>query len=91
MLDENKSISYYSIMKKDYSKISSKISLKIKLERGKKGFSQEELALRANISKNTIWKIETGRVSPSINTLVKIAEALEIDFDTLIDVSKVNI
>ncbi|MBQ6515713.1 helix-turn-helix transcriptional regulator [bacterium] len=71
--------------------ISNKISQKVKLERNKKNLSQQELALRAGVDKNTIWKIETGQVSPTINTLEKIAKALEIDFATLLDVSKVEL
>ena len=78
-------------MKDDYSKLSQKICKKIKLERIKKGFSQEELALEANMNRNSIWKIETGRVSPSIESLEKIACALGIDFATLTDVSKVEL
>ena len=78
-------------MQKDNSKINSKICLKIKFERIKKGFSQEELAFRAGINKNTIWKIETGRISPTIITLEKIAKALEIEFNILTDISKVDL
>ena len=78
-------------MKDDNSKISDKIFKKIKLERIKRNLSQDELASRAKINKNTIWKIETGQVSPTIQTLEKIAAALEIDFATLIDVSKVDL
>ena len=71
--------------------ISEKICKKIKLERNKKDLSQQELALRAGLYKNTIWKVETGQVSPTIATLEKIALALEIDFATLTDVSKVEL
>lgn len=71
--------------------INDKISKKIKLERTKKGLSQEKLALEAGLSRNAIWKIETNRVSPTLDTLEKIAKALEIDFMTLIDVSKVDL
>ncbi len=71
--------------------INDKICKKVKLERTKKGLSQEELAFRAGVNKNTIWKIETGQVSPTIQTLEKIAQALELDFATLIDVSKVDL
>ncbi len=71
--------------------INEKICLKIKFERQKKGFSQEGLALEAGLSRNAIWKIESGRVSPTIVTLEKIAAALEIDFATLTDVSKVEL
>ena len=85
------SISYYNIVNEDYSMISKKISLKVKFERLKKDLSQEELALNAGLSRNAIWKIETGRVSPTIETLEKIANALEIDFNTLTDVSKVEL
>ena len=75
----------------DYGMISQKISKKIKLERNKRDFSQQELALRAGVDKNTIWKIETGQVSPTIITLEKIAKALDIDFATLTDVTKVDL
>ena len=78
-------------MKDDHNKISDKIFKKIKLERIKRNLSQDELASRAKINKNTIWKIETGQVSPTIQTLEKIAAALEMDFATLIDVSKVDL
>lgn len=71
--------------------INEKICKKIKLERTKKGLSQEELAFRAGLNKNTIWKIETSKVSPTVETLEKIAKALEIDFATLTDVTKVDL
>ncbi len=78
-------------MKYDYNTVGKKISLKIKFERMKKNFSQEDLAHRAGVNKNTIWKIETGKVSPSVETLVKIAKALEIDFSSLTDISKIDL
>jgi len=71
--------------------INEKICLKVKFERQKKGLSQEELALEAGLSRNAVWKIESGRVSPTIVTLEKIAKALEIDFATLTDVTKVDL
>ena len=71
--------------------INKKVALKIKFERMKKGFSQEELAYEAGLSRTSIWKIETGKVSPTVETLAKIAEALGIDFSTLTDVSKVDL
>jgi len=85
------SISYYNNMNVNYNMINEKICLKVKFERLKKGFSQEELALKANISRNTIWKIETGKASPTVETLAKIAQALEIEFSVLTDISKVDL
>mgnify|MGYP002626942945 CR=1 FL=1 len=71
--------------------ISKKISLKIKFERQKRGLSQEEFALKAGISRNAMWKIESGRVSPTIDTLEKIAIALNMKITKLVDVSKVDL
>ena len=71
--------------------ISQKISKKIKLERTKRDLSQLELANMAGVDKNTIWKIETNRMSPTIDTLEKIAAALGMDFASLTDVSKVDL
>ena len=78
-------------MKKDFSMISEKICLKVKFERIKRNLSQEQLAFKANVNKNTIWKIETGKVSPSIETLEKIANAFGMNFLDLIDVSKIDL
>lgn len=78
-------------MKNDYNTIGAKISKKIKLERINRGFSQESLALEAGLNKSTIWKIETNRMSPTIDTLEKIAAALGMDFASLTDVSKVDL
>ena len=78
-------------MSNDYSMINEKICKKVKLKKKKKDLSQEELAFLAGVNKNTIWKIETGQVSPTIQTLEKIARALNIDFATLTDVSKVDL
>lgn len=71
--------------------ITKKIGLKIKFEREKRKISQEELALIAGISRNTLWKIETAQTSPTIKTLEKIANALEMEFTALTDVSKVDL
>lgn len=78
-------------MNDDLDSLSKKIGKKIKLERIKRDISQENLALDAGLDRNTIWKIESGRVSPTIDSLEKIAKALNIDFSVLMDVSKVEL
>lgn len=80
------SIAYYS-----KQMITEKISLKIKFERQKRGMSQEELALKSGLCRSALWKIETGKASPTIASLEKIAKALDMDFQTLTDVSKVDL
>jgi len=53
--------------------------------RKEKGFTQEGLARKANISYHTIIKIESGRIkNPRVGTLLKLAEALEVSTDKLL-------
>ena len=78
-------------MHDDFDSLSKKIGKKIKLERIKRDISQEDLSFDAGLARNTIWKIESGRVSPTIDSLEKIAKALGIDFAVLMDVSKVDL
>ena len=51
---------------------------KIKLIRIKKGISQMELSLRSNLSQSFIANVEKGKKQPSVLTLIKIADALEV-------------
>ena len=57
------------------------IGSKIKELRLQKGMNQKDLAKKAGISNTYLSDIEHQRTNPSIKTLSKIAEALEIDFD----------
>lgn len=57
----------------------------IKSVRKQKGFTQKELALKANISRSYLADIENNRYNPSIDTIKHIAEALKYPFSFLID------
>ncbi|WP_242840913.1 helix-turn-helix domain-containing protein [Metaclostridioides mangenotii] len=58
---------------------------KIRKERLQKQIKQIELAKKVGISNTFLSDIEKGRGRPSIDTLKKIAEALEINCSELID------
>ena len=72
-------------------KINKQIGLKIKLERTKRSWSQEQLAEYSNLNKNSIGAIERGESSPTIETLDKIAKALDIPLHELTNITKVEI
>jgi len=56
----------------------------IKKFRAKAGLTQEALARQADVSYNTIIKLETeGIKDPRISTIIKIANALAISIDEL--------
>lgn len=71
--------------------INKRIGTKIKLERVKRNWSQEELAEKADLSKNSVGAIERGTSSPTVETLAKIADAFGFPLNDLTDVSKVDI
>jgi len=57
----------------------------VKRLRGKMGISQEKLARLADVSNNTIINIEAGKQNnPTIETLKKIAKALNVPIEDLI-------
>lgn len=60
------------------------LAKKIKEIRKKKGISQDKLAREANVSYNTIVKIEAGgSKNPTVLTLAGIAKALGVSLDDL--------
>jgi len=62
-----------------------KIAENLKKLRAKKGLSLEKIARLADLSLNTIVKVENGvNKNPTIETLTKIAKALEVGVDDLI-------
>jgi len=50
------------------------------------GLSLDELAARANLSASTISRVETGKRTISLDILLPLARALQVDLDSLLDV-----
>ena len=62
-----------------------KLGLRVKELRELSDLTQEKLAAKAGISRNYISSIENGRYSPSIETLSKIAKALDVTVLQILD------
>lgn len=60
------------------------IGTKIKELRDALGLTQEQLALKCNLSKNAIWNYENGKREPNIRILTNIAKALNVSVEELI-------
>ena len=56
----------------------------IKATRKSKGLSQEELAIKLNVVRQTISKWEQGLSVPDSNMLISISEVLEVPVSTLL-------
>lgn len=52
--------------------------------RKKRGYSQEELANRLNVSRQTISKWEVGESAPDMEKLVAISDLFEVSLDELV-------
>ena len=62
----------------------SKISQNIKRQRIQKGLSQEALAQKLFVTRQTVSNYETGKSNPDLDTLIKLSEILETDVETLL-------
>lgn len=56
----------------------------VRSRRAELGLSQRELSKRAGVADATISKLETSQLSPSLETLAKVATGLEMDLAELI-------
>ena len=50
------------------------------------GLSLDEVAARANLSPSTLSRIETGKRTISLDVLLPLASALQVDLDALLDI-----
>lgn len=61
--------------------ITEQVGMRIRELRTQKGFSQEKLALEAEIDRTYLAGIENGRRNPTLKSLEKILRTLEISFE----------
>lgn len=59
------------------------IGARIKQIRTKKGFTQEELSERIEINPKYLSSIERGKENPTLNTLIRISESLDVDLSKI--------
>lgn len=63
--------------------IDKKVGMNVRIERIKRSLSQEKLAELADICMTTVGTVERGDQSPSIQTIAKIANALNVEIHKL--------
>ncbi len=64
-----------------------KLGSRIRQLREIKNLSQQDLANDCNIPKRQIGRIERAEVNPTLRTLIKISNALELELKNLLDFS----
>jgi putative transcriptional regulator len=66
-------------------KLKKKIGERIIELRTQKGWSQSDLARACNKDRQAIEKLESGKVNPTLYTLVEVADAMGITLSKLVD------
>jgi transcriptional regulator with XRE-family HTH domain len=56
----------------------------LRLLREERGWSQEQLAERADLNRSYLGEVERGRAVPSIITVAKLAKALEVKMSSFL-------
>lgn len=62
-----------------------KIGQSVRAKRSKRFMTQEQLASAAGISPRQLVRIERDEVEPRFSTILKLAEALEVEPSKLVD------
>lgn len=55
-----------------------------------KGLTQAEVAERAGISRTNISRFESGKYNPTLDMLVKLATAMDLDISVTLDFKKID-
>lgn len=65
-------------------KICSEIGSRLRVERSKRNMTQAEVAKAMEMAQSQYGKVETGKVVPSLKTLLKVAEVLGTDINKIV-------
>ena len=66
------------------------IGARVKEIRNKKGLTQEQLSERMEINPKYLSSIERGNENPTLNTLIKLSESLEVDLGEIFSLIQIE-
>ncbi|MCM1338721.1 MAG: helix-turn-helix transcriptional regulator [Muribaculaceae bacterium] len=71
-------------MSRNENEILKNFAKRVRIERKKLGYSQEELSLICEIERSTVYRIEKLKRFPSLRYAIKIAHGLNLDIIDLL-------
>lgn len=71
-------------MSRERENVGKNLRNNLKALRGMRGLTQAEMGIRAGIAPASISHFETGQRMPALDSLVKLADALEVSVDALL-------
>lgn len=72
-------------MGREYDQVRQSLALNLRELRGKRGLSQEALALSAEVDRTYVSQIERGVGNPSLLVLCKLGATLGVDIQALLE------
>lgn len=60
-------------------KVAKKLAVRLRQLRESKGLSQEDLAFQAGLGRSYYWRVEQGLINLTLETLVKLSNALSVE------------
>ncbi len=76
---------YYALMDESATTLSLAIGARVKQERQTRGWTLDQLAEAAGVSRRMIVNVEQGAANPSIGTLLRISDALGVGLPALVE------
>lgn len=78
-------VHYYALMEIDTDALARVIGARVRHERGARGWTLDQLAAAAGVSRRMVVSVEQGAVNPSIGTLLRLSEALGVGLPALVE------
>ena len=72
-------------MDEDAAKLATAIGARVKQERHSRGWTLDQLAATASVSRRMVVSVEQGAVNPSVGTLLRLSDALGVGLPALVE------
>lgn len=79
------SVQYYALMDDETNALAAAIGARVKQERKARHWTLDQLADVAGVSRRMLVNVEGGAANPSVNTLLRISDALGIGLPALVE------
>ena len=76
---------YNALMEHGPAALASAIGTRVKLERQKRGWTLDQLATAAQVSRRAVVNVEQGSANPSVGTLLRLSDALGVGLPALVE------
>ena len=85
VLDNALKVQYDALMDESTTSLALAIGARVKQERQSRGWTLDQLAESAGVSRRMVVNVEQGAANPSVGTLLRISDALGVGLPALVE------